>query len=48
MTAFAGSVFRAGQIKDLMEVTDSTFGCLGDPKATEEGWRMLFESGFKV
>ena len=31
----------------LMEVTDSTFGCLGDPGATEAGWRMLFEGGFK-
>src|SRR3954468_177221 len=30
-----------------MEVTDSTFGRLGDPNATEEGWRMLFEGGFK-
>jgi AraC-like DNA-binding protein len=31
----------------LMDVTDSTFGCLGDPSATEEGWRTLFEGGFK-
>jgi uncharacterized protein YndB with AHSA1/START domain len=30
-----------------MEITDSTFGCLGDAKSTEEGWRMLFEGGFK-
>jgi hypothetical protein len=30
-----------------MQVTDSTFGCLGDTSATEEGWRLLFESGFK-
>ncbi len=31
-----------------MEVTDSTFGCLGDSKTTDEGWRMLFEGGFKA
>ena len=31
-----------------MEITDSTFGCLGEPKTTEEGWRMLFEGGFKT
>lgn len=31
-----------------MEVTDSTFGCLGDPGTTEAGWRMLFEGGFKA
>ena len=30
-----------------MEVTDSTFGRLGDPATTEDGWRMLFEDGFK-
>jgi uncharacterized protein YndB with AHSA1/START domain len=30
-----------------MEVTDSTFGCLGDTAATKEGWRLLFEQGFK-
>lgn len=30
-----------------MEVTDSTFGCLGDSSTTEEGWRLLFERGFK-
>ena len=31
-----------------MEVTDSTFGCLGDASATAEGWRLLFEDGFKA
>lgn len=37
-----------GKSATTMEVTDSTFGCLGDPSATEEGWRMLFEGGFKA
>ena len=37
-----------GKSTTLMEVTDSTFGCLADPKTTEEGWRMLFEQGFKA
>lgn len=37
-----------GKSDTVMEVTDSTFGRLGDPSATEEGWRMLFESGFKA
>lgn len=37
-----------GKSATLMEVTDSTFGCLGDPKSTNEGWRMLFEGGFKA
>jgi uncharacterized protein YndB with AHSA1/START domain len=37
-----------GKSATLMEVTDSTFGRLGDPSATEEGWRMLFEGGFKA
>lgn len=36
-----------GKDTTAMEVTDSTFGRLGDPGTTEEGWRMLFESGFK-
>jgi len=36
-----------GKSATAMEVTDSTFGCLGDPKATKEGWRLLFEEGFK-
>lgn len=31
-----------------MEVTDSTFGCLRDIDATAEGWRLLFEDGFKA
>src|SRR3954469_9616856 len=30
-----------------MEVTDSTFGCLGDASATAESWRLLFKDGFK-
>ena len=37
-----------GKAATVMEVTDSTFGCLADPGATEEGWRMLFEGGFKA
>jgi hypothetical protein len=37
-----------GKSATIMEVTDSTFGCLGDPSTTEEGWRMLFEGGFKA
>jgi hypothetical protein len=37
-----------GTSKTLMEVTDSVFGCLGDSTATADGWRMLFESGFKA
>lgn len=36
-----------GKAATAMEVTDSTFGRLGDPGATEEGWRLLFEGGFK-
>jgi uncharacterized protein YndB with AHSA1/START domain len=39
---------ESGKSATTMEVTDSTFGCLGDPGATEEGWRMLFEGGFKA
>ena len=37
-----------GKSATSMEVTDSTFGRLGDPKTTSEGWRMLFEDGFKA
>jgi uncharacterized protein YndB with AHSA1/START domain len=37
-----------GKSATVMEVTDSTFGCLGDSSTTEEGWRMLFEGGFKA
>lgn len=37
-----------GKSATIMEVTDSTFGCLGDSSTTEEGWRMLFEGGFKA
>lgn len=31
----------------LMDVTDSTFGCL-DEASTAEGWRLLFQDGFKA
>ena len=31
----------------VMEVTDSTFGCL-EEATTLEGWRQLFEGGFKA
>jgi hypothetical protein len=31
----------------VMEVTDSTFGCL-EEATTLEGWRQLFEDGFKA
>lgn len=37
-----------GKSATAMEVTDSTFGCLGDTSATAEGWRLLFENGFKA
>lgn len=37
-----------GKAGTVMEVIDSTFGCLADTSATEEGWRMLFEDGFKA
>jgi hypothetical protein len=30
----------------VMEVTDATFGCL-EEATTLEGWRLLFEDGFK-
>jgi len=36
-----------GKSATVMEMTDSTFGCLGDAKTTKDGWRMLFEGGFK-
>ena len=36
-----------GKSATVMEVTDSTFGCLGDTVATAQGWRMLFDDGFK-
>ena len=35
-----------GKSATVMEVTDSTFGCL-DESTTAEGWRLLFEDGFK-
>jgi uncharacterized protein YndB with AHSA1/START domain len=37
-----------GDLATSMEVTDSTFGCLGDTAATAAGWRVLFEDGFKA
>ena len=37
-----------GKSATAMKVTDSTFGCLGDTSATTEGWRLLFEAGFKA
>ena len=37
-----------GKSATEMEITDSTFGCLGDSKTAKEGWRMLFEGGFKA
>ena len=37
-----------GKSSTVMEVADSTFGCLGDSKTTEDGWRMLFDDGFKA
>lgn len=37
-----------GKSSTTMEVTDSTFGCLGESSTTEEGWRLLFEDGFKA
>lgn len=37
-----------GKSATVMEVTDATFGSLGDLKSTEDGWRMLFEGGFKA
>jgi hypothetical protein len=36
-----------GKSATAIEVTDSTFGCLGDTSATAEGWRLLFKDGFK-
>jgi hypothetical protein len=41
------SLSPKGKSATAMEVTDSTFGCLGDRAATKEGWRLLFEQGFK-
>jgi hypothetical protein len=36
-----------GKSATVMNVTDSTFGCL-DESTTAEGWRLIFEDGFKV
>lgn len=40
--------FSRREGKTVMEVTDSVFGCVGDSAATADGWRMLFEGGFKA
>jgi uncharacterized protein YndB with AHSA1/START domain len=37
-----------GKSVTAMEVTDATFGCLGDTSATAEGWRLIFGKGFKA
>lgn len=37
-----------GKSATSMEVTDSTFGCLEDTQATADGWRLLFQDGFKA
>jgi uncharacterized protein YndB with AHSA1/START domain len=37
-----------GKAATAMEVTDATFGCLADTAGTAEGWRLLFEDGFKA
>lgn len=48
-TSLLRIVFSAkGKSATVMEVADFTFGCLGDLKSTEEGWRLLFEGGFKA
>lgn len=36
-----------GKSATFMEVTDSTFGCI-EESTTAEGWRQLFEDGFKA
>jgi hypothetical protein len=48
-SGFVTVAFSAqGNSAAIVEVTDSTFGCLGDSSTTEEGWCMLFEGGFKT
>jgi hypothetical protein len=32
----------------VMDVIDSSFGCVGDPKTTAQGLRSLFQDGFKA
>ena len=47
-TSLLRIVFSAqGKSATVMELTDSTFGCLED-STTEEGWRQLFEGGLKA
>lgn len=36
-----------GKSATILELSDSTFGCLED-STTQEGWRQLFEGGFKA
>jgi hypothetical protein len=42
------SFFAKSKSATVMDVTDSSFGCVGDPKTTAEGWRSLFDAGFKA
>ncbi len=37
-----------GKSATVMDITDSSFGCVGDPKTTAEGWKLLFQGGFKA
>lgn len=37
-----------GKNATSMEMTDSVFGIVGDPETTMDGWRALFEGGFKA
>jgi hypothetical protein len=37
-----------GKSATVMDITDSSFGCVGDPKATAEGWRLIFQGGFQA
>lgn len=38
----------AGKNATQLEMIDSLFGCVGDQTCTSEGWKMLFEGGFKA
>jgi hypothetical protein len=37
-----------GKSATVMDITDSSFGCVGDPKATAEGWKLIFQAGFQT
>jgi hypothetical protein len=37
-----------GKSATVMDIIDSSFGCVGDPKATAEGWRLIFQAGFQA